>query len=67
MSEETRAIIDDTVSRFVSRKFLAWLTACLMSGFGHIGPDEWVAITLAFIGTQGVVDAAVKWKHGGTQ
>lgn len=67
MSEETRALVDDTVSRFVSRKFLAWLTACAMTGLGHIGPDEWVAVTLAYVGTQGLVDAAVKWKHGGAR
>jgi hypothetical protein len=66
MSEETRALVDDTFSRLVSRKFLAWLTACLMVGLGHIGPDEWVAVTLAYVGTQGLVDAAVKWKHGGS-
>jgi hypothetical protein len=67
MSDETRAIIDDTISRFVSRKFLAWLTACVMTGLGYLGPDEWVAVTLAYVGTQGLVDAAVQWKHGGAK
>lgn len=67
MSEETRARIDATVHRFISRKFLAWLTGCLMVGVGRIGPDEWVAITLAYVGTEGLVDAAVRWKHGGAR
>lgn len=67
MSEETKAAIDATVHRFISRKFLAWLTGCLMVGLGRIGPDEWVAITLAYVGTEGLVDAAVRWKHGGAR
>jgi hypothetical protein len=26
-----------------------------------------VAVTLAYVGTQGLVDAAVQWKHGGAK
>jgi hypothetical protein len=38
-----------------------------MTGLGYLGPDEWVAVTLAYVGTQGLVDAAVQWKHGGAK
>ena len=28
--------------------------------------SDWVAVTLAYIGSQALVDLAVKWKHGPT-
>ena len=31
---------------------------------GSVSSDDWVAVTMAYIGTQALVDAAVKWKHG---
>ena len=32
---------------------------------GALNGDQWVAIALAYVGTQGFIDAAVRWKHGG--
>ena len=51
-------------NRFISRKFLAWVTATGLCAFGTVTSDNWTAITLAYIGTQALVDMAVKWKHG---
>jgi len=52
------------VERFISRKFLAWLTATGLAIHGSVTSDNWVAVTLAYIGTQALVDMAVAWKHG---
>jgi hypothetical protein len=43
---------------------LAWLTATGLCAYGTVTSDNWTAITLAYIGTQALVDMAVKWKHG---
>jgi len=32
--------------------------------YGAVTSDNWTAITLAYIGTQALVDMAVQWKHG---
>jgi len=29
-----------------------------------LGPDEWVAVALAYIGIEGLADIATRWKHG---
>ena len=52
------------VERFISRKFLAWLTATGLAINGSLTSDNWVAVTLAYIGTQALVDMATQWKHG---
>ena len=52
------------VERFISRKFLAWLTATGLAINGSVTSDNWVAVTLAYIGTQALVDMATQWKHG---
>jgi hypothetical protein len=59
-----KSFLDMHTERFISRKFLAWLTATGLATAGLLTGDEWVAITLAYIGTQAVVDAAATWKHG---
>ena len=59
-----KAFLDRYTEKFVSRKFLAWLTATFLCAYGTVTSDNWTAITLAYIGTQALVDMAVKWKHG---
>jgi dolichyl-phosphate-mannose--protein O-mannosyl transferase len=59
-----RAFADKHVERFISRKFLAWLTATGLCVWGVVSSSDWVAVTLAYIGTQALVDMATAWKHG---
>lgn len=64
MMTEIKALADKFTERLISRKFLAWLTATGLCAYGTVTSDNWTAITLAYIGTQALVDMAVKWKHG---
>jgi len=59
-----KAFMDKHVERFISRKFLAWATATGLAIQGSVTSDNWVAVTLAYIGTQALVDMATAWKHG---
>jgi len=59
-----KSFMDRHVERFISRKFLAWLTATGLAINGSLTSDNWVAVTLAYIGTQALVDMATQWKHG---
>ena len=59
-----KSFMDRHVERFISRKFLAWLTATGLALNGSLTSDNWVAVTLAYIGTQALVDMATQWKHG---
>jgi hypothetical protein len=64
MVETIKAFADKHVEKFISRKFLAWVTATAALFFGVLTSDNWVAVTLAYIGTQALVDMATQWKHG---
>jgi len=59
-----KAFLDKHVERFISRKFLAWGTATGLCMYGVVTSSDWVAVTLIYIGSQALVDLAVKWKHG---
>ena len=59
-----KAFFDKHVERFISRKLLAWGTATYLCLGGVVTSEDWVAVTLAYIGTQALVDAAEMWKHG---
>lgn len=58
-------LVDLVTEKFVSRKLLVWVTATVMLGMGNITPDEWTAITLGYVGIEGMADLAVKWKSAG--
>ena len=67
MTDRMKAFADKYVEKFISRKFLAWVTATLLCAYGVVTSDNCTAITLAYIGTQALVDMAVQWKHGGRE
>ncbi len=62
--QKVRAWLDKHVERFISRKFLAWGTATYLVATNALTSSDWVAVTLAYIGSQALVDLAVQWKHG---
>ena len=60
----TKAFIDKHLERWTSRKLLVWSTATTFLALGKLNSDEWVAVSLAYIGIQGLADIATRWKHG---
>ena len=61
---KVKAFLDKHVERFISRKFLAWGTATGLVLTQSVTSEDWVAVTLAYIGSQALVDLATQWKHG---
>ena len=61
-----RHILDKTLNKLLSRKLMVWLTATsfMFMDSVPITSEDWVAISLAYIGIQGLTDLAVRWKHG---
>lgn len=64
MMAQVKAWLDRNVQRFISRKFLAWGTATYLVYISALTSEDWVAVTLAYIGSQALVDLATQWKHG---
>lgn len=64
MMARAKAFLDKHLERFISRKFMAWITATALCWIGSVTSDNWTAITLAYIGTQALVDIATQWKKG---
>ena len=64
MMTAIKAWADKHTERFISRKFLAWLTATGLVAYGSLTSSDWVQVTLAYIGSQAAVDLATQWKHG---
>ena len=59
-------MIDKILEKLISRKLMVWLTATgLMYAELGITSEDWVAVSLVYIGVQGLGDIANRWKHGG--
>jgi hypothetical protein len=43
---------------------MVWLTATGLMYFSNLQSSDWVAISLAYIGIQGIADIAASWRHG---
>lgn len=61
---DTKGIADKLVSRVTSRKLLVWATGTGLCLAGNLEGSDWVAISLAYIGSQALVDIAATWRHG---
>ena len=61
-----RHVLDKTLSKLMSRKLMVWLTATglMLTERTPLDSSDWVAISLAYIGMQGLTDLATQWKHG---
>ncbi len=59
-----KEIIDNILGKIMSRKLLAWGTATALALHGSLHSEDWVAVTLVYIGSQAAVDLAKAWKHG---
>jgi hypothetical protein len=44
---------------------MVWAIATALLWTAIITPDEWTAITLGYVGIEGMADLAVKWKSAG--
>ena len=64
MSEAVKAHIDKFLERWTSRKLMVWGASTIFLAVDKLGPDEWVAVSLAYIGIEGLADIAARWKHG---
>ena len=58
--------LDRLLVKLVSRKLMVWLTATglMLTETLPLQSGDWVAISLAYIGIQGLADIATQWKHG---
>ena len=61
-----RHALDKALSKLLSRKLMVWLTATtfMLLNVVPIASEDWVAISLAYIGIEGLADIATRWKHG---
>lgn len=62
--EKVKAFLDRMTEKIISRKFLAWVTATVLSLNGLLDSEDWVAVTVMYIGSEALVDLAARWKHG---
>ena len=56
--------IDHWLGKWASRKLVVLLSSTALLVADKVNGDQWVAISLAYIGLQGASDIASKWKHG---
>ena len=59
-----KGILDRVTEKFISRKFLVFLTATGLLAWSGLDSDTWGLIAICYIGGQAVIDAAKMWRHG---
>tara|TARA_Y100001938_G_scaffold9500_1_gene11742 strand:- start:26 stop:226 length:201 start_codon:yes stop_codon:yes gene_type:complete len=64
MSEAIKPLFDRLMGKIISRKFTVFSLATLFLYLGSITGEQWVAISLGYIGIQGIADIATQWKFG---
>lgn len=60
-----RQALDKGLNKLLSRKLMVWSTATYLMVFtSTLASEDWVAISLAYIGLEGLADIATRWRHG---
>ena len=61
-----RQALDKALNKLMSRKLMVWLTATgfMLMDVVPLSSEDWVAISLAYIGLEGLADIATRWRHG---
>ena len=59
-----KEVLDKGLSKLASRKLLVWLTATALTFADKIDGENWVAVSLVYIGVLGMAELAAVWKHG---
>ena len=62
---DENGLMDQLVGKITSRKLLVWTVASVALFMSQIKSEDWVAISLAYIGSQALVDLASKWRSSG--
>ena len=66
MTVDTRGKVDRYLAKFLSRKLTVWAAGTAFLIAGLISGDQWMALSIAYVGLQGFADIAINWKKGGT-
>ena len=58
--------LDNILSKLMSRKLMVWMTATslMLLDVVPLASSDWVAISLAYIGIEGLADIATRGRHG---
>ena len=59
-----KQVLDKLVLKLMSRKLMVWLTATGLLAYSDLTSSDWVAISLVYIGSEGLADIASRWKNG---
>ena len=59
-----KGILDKILQKLISRKLLVFLTSTALLAFYGLESETWGMIAIAYIGTQGAVDAMKVYRHG---
>jgi hypothetical protein len=61
-----KEVVDKGLNKLLSRKLMVWATATvfMLMPSTPLASSDWVAISLAYIGIQGLADIATRWRHG---
>lgn len=59
------ARFDVFLNRFISKKLMVFLIGTLFLYLGKLDGNQWVNLSMIYIGTQGVIDAITKLRGNG--
>ncbi len=59
-----RQVTDKLLNKLMSRKLMVWLTATGLLAYSDLTSSDWVAISLVYIGSEGLADIASRWRNG---
>mgnify|MGYP003143352743 CR=1 FL=1 len=63
--KDPKGFVDTALAKAISRKLMVWMAASWLLYLNRLTSEDWVAVSLVYLGIQGLVDLAAKWRSAG--
>jgi hypothetical protein len=58
------AVLDKFLQKLISRKLLVWIVSSIAVLLGAIDGDQWVEISMVYIGSEAAIDSIIALRAG---
>ncbi len=59
-------VLEAFISKFISKKLMVMVAGTVLLISGHISSDQWMSLSLGFVGVEGFSDIVTRFKTGTT-
>ena len=62
---DDKGFLDKVLEKLTSRKLMTFIIATVFICVGKLESEQWVMLAMLYIGSESLIDLAIRWRNGG--